>query len=550
MHSVNTLIYIFIILLYGAAFVISFRFLLPRLMVSAKRLALLMLAAQLLLILIALAQQEASGFVKWLWHLDEDGNLPSLLASTQLALVAIIAFLSAWRARGIAAWQRLYFLGIAVAFYYLARDEFFALHEQHSGWELPYAALGAVMVAATALVAAWSPRRSWRWSICFLTGLALSAAGGLVIEQYRLPHTCGNIGLLLPEGCVAYIIEESLELLGIWLALVAMLGHFGQLAPGWRRKRGRLLYVLPLLWIIPIPLPALVAASAFRSQNESNALRYQSYLTLHIQDLEHDNEAVTLEFLAIVDAARDYSDYGYSLHLLDQVSGASLAGIDAFAARSQPVSKPSLAASQAYKQSLTLDIPSEAPRNRALWMVLTAWRKQDDGFQRQKISHSHYRQLDQSQVILGEFVLPAGQTASLPAAIATFDKRFKLQAAELPQSARAGDLLSIVFSWSSQADSDEDFQQFLHFVHADSGEWWGHDQLPLGERLPTRLWYAGLADSEGWEIPLPADLAPGRYDVFTGLYRLRGVERLQAADASGRPFLHDRVPLGSIVVNG
>ena len=546
MHPVNTLIILFLVLLYGTTHVVSIRFLLPRLTTSAKRLALMMLVAQLLLILIALAQQETSGFVRWLWHLDEDGNIPSLLASTQLALVAIVSFLSAWRARGISAWHRLYFLGLAFVFYYLARDEFFGLHERHSGWELPYAALGAVMVAATALAAARSPRRSWRWSSCFLTGLALSAAGGLVIEQYRLPHTCGNIGLLLPQGCVAYIIEEALELCGIWLALVAMLGHFCQLSPRWRRKRGRLLYVLPLLWIIPIPLPALVAASAFRSQNESNALRYESRLTLRIQDITHDDQTVALEFLAMIDSGRDYKDYGYSLHLVDQVSGASLAGIDEFASRSQP---RSLAAGRAYMQSLTLRIPPEAPRNRALWMVFTAWRKQGEKFRRQKLNHSHYRLLDQSQVILGEMVIPAPEAASAPAAIATFDKRFSLRAAQFPQSVRAGDLLSIVFSWSSQADSDEDFQQFLHFVHADSGEWRGHDQLPLGERLPTRLWYAGLADSERWEIPLLADLAPGRYDVFTGLYRLRGVERLPAADASGRPYLHDRVPVGSIVVN-
>ena len=78
--------------------------------------------------------------------------------------------------------------------------------------------------------------------------------------------------------------------------------------------------------------------------------------------------------------------------------------------------------------------------------------------------------------------------------------------------------------------------QFLHFGHEESGTWWVYDQQPLGPRLPTRLWYSGLADSEIWQVPLPADLAPGRYTVFTGLYRTRDQERVPASDAAGNPL--------------
>ena len=49
-------------------------------------------------------------------------------------------------------------------------------------------------------------------------------------------------------------------------------------------------------------------------------------------------------------------------------------------------------------------------------------------------------------------------------------------------------------------------------------------------------WYSGLADSETWQVPLPADLAPGRYSVFTGLYRARDQERIPASDAKGSAF--------------
>ena len=80
------------------------------------------------------------------------------------------------------------------------------------------------------------------------------------------------------------------------------------------------------------------------------------------------------------------------------------------------------------------------------------------------------------------------------------------------------------------------------------GDWWVYDQQPLGPRLPTRLWYSGLADSEVWYVPLPDDLAPGLYTVFTGMYRLVDKERVPARDADGKPWLDARVWLGMLTL--
>ena len=91
--------------------------------------------------------------------------------------------------------------------------------------------------------------------------------------------------------------------------------------------------------------------------------------------------------------------------------------------------------------------------------------------------------------------------------------------------------------------------QFLHFSHEESGEWWVYDQQPLGPRLPTRLWYSGLADSEIWQVPLPADLAPGRYTIFTGLYRTRDQQRVPASDSEGKSWLDARVRLGILTID-
>ena len=47
----------------------------------------------------------------------------------------------------------------------------------------------------------------------------------------------------------------------------------------------------------------------------------------------------------------------------------------------------------------------------------------------------------------------------------------------------------------------------------------------------------------------PADLAPGRYEVFTGLYRARDGERVPTTDADGQPWLDNRVALGTLTVD-
>ena len=198
---------------------------------------------------------------------------------------------------------------------------------------------------------------------------------------------------------------------------------------------------------------------------------------------------------------------------------------------------------------MELEIPPQTPVNRAFWIVLTLWREQDGEYVRQKILASDQHLLDDTQVVLDELVLPPAVSTATPTdPTALFDNGFALDAAELPPSVRPGETLNIRFDWRSDVDEREDYVQFLHLGHEEGGDWWVYDQLPLGPRLPTRLWYNGLADSETWQVALPADLTPGRYAVFTGLYRQSDLERIPASDIDGKPFLDARVPLGSLMI--
>ena len=240
---------------------------------------------------------------------------------------------------------------------------------------------------------------------------------------------------------------------------------------------------------------------------------------------------------------------GYSIHLVDQASGESVASTDRPATSRHSFWLLGPGYMPIYRQPLQITIPPGTPTNRALWVVLALWHRQDDEYALLKIITSDHQLLDDTQVVLGELVLPAKATATaLTVPLAVFDSGFTLDAVDIPARAQPGETLTIPFTWRSSSDGNNDLVQFLHFGHEESGAWWVYDQQPLGPRLPTRLWYNGLVDSETWYVPLPANLAPGRYTIFTGLYRQSDLERVPASDANGRPWLDNRVSLGSLMI--
>ena len=437
---------------------------------------------------------------------------------------------------------RLYLVAIGLIFLFVARDEYAAVHEAFRGWERYYAGLGGAIVMATLFVALRSPRVAGIWHFCLLAGLALSALGGIGVEQLR-PQLqgpiCDTLGWLRLEGCLlTYEYEETLEFAGMWLALLAMLGHFSEFASGADLRARRLLYVLPVLWILwlindPFSHRQFLVRPA--------SILFESGVELLDFSVARQDKAVIVNLDA---SARrgDHEELGYSVHLVDQVRGDSVAGRDARWCCQQGTIGDNLS----FRQSVAVDMPAEAPTNRALWIVLTIWREIDGKFEGQPVLAGELQLLDATQVVLGELVIRAKSTPLSSTPLAVFDNGFTLSAAEMPARARSGETLAVTFSWRSDADGNEDLTQFLHFVREESGEWQGYDQPPLGQRLPTRLWYSGLADSETWRAPLPDDLAPGRYAVYTGLYRARDLKRIAASDADGQPWRDARVLLGSL----
>ncbi|MCY3977198.1 MAG: hypothetical protein OXG23_03775 [Chloroflexi bacterium] len=276
-------------------------------------------------------------------------------------------------------------------------------------------------------------------------------------------------------------------------------------------------------------------------------VRFEGSLSLQGYRINQLSDKVVLQ-LYLSARQKDYVDKGFTAQLIDQITGEWVASNSRNASKRHMIWILGAEFEQIHRQQIELAIPAEAPRNRALWLVLTAWHRQPHHDHRLPVLTSDHWQLNETQIVVAELVLPAASSAGSAAPLAVFDGSFTLGAVDLPASARLGETLNISFSWRADAAGLNDYVQFLHLGHINSGEWWVYDQQPLGPRLPTRLWYSGLADSEVWVAPLPADLASGEYAVFTGLYRLSDQERVPVKGKDGIPFVDARVPLGHLTL--
>ena len=550
--SIDITIRILIFALYLPACLLVFWRLYPQLSLSAKLLGSSLLAAQILVISLSLAVKPASDFERWFWDLNQENNVPATLASTQMALVSAVAFLTAVLPSALRRLLRLYFAGIGLVLLFFAWDEFFLVHERIEYWQIFYSFIGAALVAATLLVAARAEKPLRKWLLCFIIGLAVGAAGAIVLESLRIPATCGALGFLTEAGrCQLHIIEECLEFLGIWLTLIAVLGLLSNAEPKPSALAMSFLFIFPILWILALSPRTLIAFLDFRLFHQSTSIRYEPGVELQALRIDQNERSIALRLFASTGDWHDYSDLGYALHLVDRVSGESLASANATASRQNRWR----IAGRSYffwifKQGIELQLSPQIPSNRALLLVLSLWRQEGDAYTTQKIISSDLPLLKDTQVILNELVLPEDPPPSSHNPVAIFEDDLFLDAADLPASAQAGETLGFSFTWRAEKAARDDIIQFLHFGHEESGLWWVHDQQPLGARLPTGLWYKGLADTESWQVPLPADLAPGRYAVYTGLYHANNQARLPASDRAGATFVDARVPLGFLIVEG
>ena len=440
---------------------------------------------------------------------------------------------------------RLYHVGIGAFFLMLARDEFFDLHENNPIYDTIYIAVGVMYTVATLLLAARSPRRDWKWQACLLTGMALYLLAAEILDSHF--KLCDRLAFIQFDGCMSLpILEECLELLSVWLILVAILGHFSLVTVPQSTRIGRAFFAMPAIWFVVLILLNGIPSIAQQLGAQPAEVVFDSGDYLHAYRIEKSGHTIHVHTYFTF-RSWAYDGLGYSIHLVDQASGESVLSRETYANRRMdfllgPGHSP------VFREWASIEVPSHLRRNRALWIVLTVWRERDGAYARQTIADSGRQLLGEDQIVLDEIVLRADPDSSAIPTYAQFEQGVALSEFALPERVQPGGALEVTFTWHSANGGIEDFVQFLHLSHLESGYWWGYDQLPLGARLPTRLWYRGLLDSETWSVALPDDLAAGRYQAITGLYRSSDLSRLQVSDADGSRLPTDHVSLGELIV--
>lgn len=117
-----------------------------------------------------------------------------------------------------------------------------------------------------------------------------------------------------------------------------------------------------------------------------------------------------------------------------------------------------------------------------------------------------------------------------------------------PATPRPGDELTLTLYWQALAGVAESFKVFNHLIAPDGQIAAQRDGYPADGRQPTSGWVAGEVISDVYRIAIPADAPPGRYRLFTGMYREADFSRLPAFDRQGQP-LGDAILLTEVEVD-
>ena len=520
------------------------------------RLIYLFLVIQILLLVINLVLEHTDSnlFPVDLWHLDLERNIPSILSTIQLLLLGTLCLATGITSVKISRAERLYWLVLSLGVTIIALIEYEIVPRRLfnlSPRDL-FMSSGLFVVAATlTLILRNSDGKRRLFLSLLLGGLGVWGMGALIVDNIRLNNSIRVIVSL----------EETLETLGILVALAGVAGYMTRTVPQTLFRRKMFLINLCLTSAIIV---VLLLGFSVREDREYVGIRFLGIPFGRKIAVDVDDGGLALRGwsssalsagtlprvrLLLHTTRLLNDDFGFTVQLLDQESKAVVEETNRWSDRKEVKWQPGI--QHFYIQNIPLALPEDIPTNRALWLLLSFWKIEGDGFGLLPVGFSDHPLLGETHVILDELVLPeTAASASLAEAPGRFANGFVLQAASIPERAQAGEALEVTFGWGTDSAGSEDWTQFLHFEHDESGSFWNEDQMPLGLRLPTRLWYAGLQASEAWRFTLPADLQPGRYAIYSGLYRLSDLQRLGVTLADGAQPADARIPLGTILIEG
>lgn len=96
-----------------------------------------------------------------------------------------------------------------------------------------------------------------------------------------------------------------------------------------------------------------------------------------------------------------------------------------------------------------------------------------------------------------------------------------------------GEIIPLTLYWRSDAPFDRSYKVFVHLFDENGRLIAQQDQIPANGIRPTTGWVPGEFVQDDYALVLPTDMAPGNYQLITGLYDVETGHRLPLADGAG-----------------
>jgi hypothetical protein len=88
-------------------------------------------------------------------------------------------------------------------------------------------------------------------------------------------------------------------------------------------------------------------------------------------------------------------------------------------------------------------------------------------------------------------------------------------------------------AWLARQDMDDSYKVFVHVIDDTGHLWTQADSRPVHYLSNTNRWLPGQLVLDSYELSLPVEMPPGRYQVRVGLYNERDGVRLPVIDEQG-----------------
>jgi len=134
-----------------------------------------------------------------------------------------------------------------------------------------------------------------------------------------------------------------------------------------------------------------------------------------------------------------------------------------------------------------------------------------------------------------------------PVERATFGPAIALDYTPISVTVRPGDVVGVPLTWRASASPGMRYAVFVHVRDADGYPLIQNDGDPVNGDHPTDLWRPGDVIADPRILLVRADIPPGRYPVFVGLYDRDTGTRVPVQDAAGQP-LGDSLFVGTVEV--